>query len=130
MSRFILALKSALAKADNIPILIFDEIDVGVGGRSGEIVGKKLWVLARERQAICITHLPQIAAFADAHFSVHKEAFGSRTISMLETLQGDDRIREITVMLSGPQHTEVAVKNARELIQKIDTWKESYRDSR
>ena len=76
LSRFTLALKGALSEADNIPVLIFDEIDIGIGGRSGEIIGKKLSTLAKNHQVVCVTHLPQIAAFADAHFSVHKEALG------------------------------------------------------
>ncbi|GAI08815.1 unnamed protein product, partial [marine sediment metagenome] len=72
ISRFMLALKGALSKTDNIPILVFDEIDIGVGGRCGEIIGEKLWTLAQNRQVICVTHLPQIAAFADAHHSIQK----------------------------------------------------------
>ncbi len=125
ISRFMLALKSALAEVDNIPVLIFDEIDVGVGGRSGEIVGKKLWNIARHRQAICITHLPQIAVFADAHYSVLKKRAGDRTISQIELLQDDDRIKEIATMLSGPQYTETSTRNAREHLEKAIAWKTS-----
>jgi len=72
ISRFMLALKGALSKTDNIPILVFDEIDIGIGGRCGEIIGEKLWTLAQNRQVICVTHLPQIAAFADTHHSIQK----------------------------------------------------------
>ena len=125
ISRFMLALKSALAEADNTPVLIFDEIDIGVGGRSGEIVGKKLWNIARDRQAICITHLPQIAVLADSHYSVHKKTTGNRTTSIIEMLHGDARIKEITVMLSGLQHTEIALENAKELIEKATGWKKT-----
>jgi len=127
VSRFTLALKGALSEADNIPVLIFDEIDIGVGGRSGEIIGKKLWILARNRQVVCVTHLPQIAAFADAHFSVHKEASETRTLSMLENLEHDSRIKELAIMLSGHQYTETSLKNARELMQKAETWEELHR---
>ncbi len=127
ISRFMLALKGALSGADNIPVLIFDEIDIGVGGRSGEVIGKKLWILARDRQVICVTHLPQIAAFADAHFSVHKEASGERTLSMLQSLSGESRITELAVMLGGPQYTDTALNNAGELASKAETWKESRR---
>ncbi len=123
ISRFMLALKSALAEADNLPVLIFDEIDIGIGGRSGEIVGQKLWNLARRRQAICITHLPQIAVFADSHYSVHKQTVGSRITSIIEPLPGDSRIEEIAVMLSGPNHTEIAIRNAKELVKKAAVWK-------
>ncbi|MFC2001117.1 DNA repair protein RecN [Chloroflexota bacterium] len=125
ISRFMLALKNALAEADNIPVLIFDEIDIGVGGRSGEIVGKKLWNLARHRQAICITHLPQIAAYADSHYTVQKKAAGDRTTSVIETLQRDERIKEIAIMLSGPHHTEIAISNAKELVEKVAAWKKT-----
>ena len=125
LSRFTLALKSALSEVDNIPVLIFDEIDIGVGGRSGEILGKKLWRLGRRRQVICVTHLPQIAAFADAHFGVHKEVTGERTLSMLQNLEGEARLQELTLMLSGPGYGKIAESNAKELIQKTETWKKS-----
>jgi DNA repair protein RecN (Recombination protein N) len=122
-----LALKGALAEVDNIPVLVFDEIDIGVGGRSGEMIGQKLWALARNRQVICVTHLPQIAAFADAHHSVHKKVSGNRTLSRLETLNGESRLKEIAAMLAGPRYSETSLDNARELMQKAETWKEAYR---
>ncbi len=128
LSRFTLALKGALSEADNIPVLIFDEIDIGIGGRSGEIIGRKLCILARNRQVICVTHLPQVAAFAEAHFSVHKEARGARTVSLLENLEGESRIRELAIMLAGPQCTETSLNNARELRHKAETWKKLRRD--
>jgi len=130
ISRFMLALKGALSQADNIPVLVFDEIDIGVGGRSGEIIGKKLWILARNRQVICVTHLPQIAAFGDAHYSVHKEVSGTRTLSKLETLQGESRLNELGAMLGGPQYTATSLDNARELIQKAEAWKDTYHPGR
>jgi DNA repair protein RecN (Recombination protein N) len=126
ISRFTLALKGALSEVDNIPILIFDEIDIGVGGRSGEIIGKKLWALAQNRQVICVTHLPQIAAFADAHYNVHKHESGARTVSMLQPLEGEARTKEIAVMLAGPQYTEVSLDDARAVIQKAQAWKQDY----
>ncbi|MFC1967924.1 DNA repair protein RecN [Chloroflexota bacterium] len=128
ISRFTLALKGALSEADNMPMLVFDEIDIGVGGRSGEIIGKKLWALAQKRQVVCVTHLPQIAAFADAHFSVRKETSGSRALSMLENLEYESRIQELAIMLSGPQYTETSSNNARELTQRAEIWKRSYRN--
>ncbi len=127
ISRFTLALKGALSEVDNIPVLIFDEIDIGVGGRSGEIIGKKLWVLAQNRQVICVTHLPQIAAFADAHYNVHKYDSGARTVSMLQALEGEARTQEIAVMLAGPQYTEISLSDARAVIQKAEVWKQAYR---
>ncbi|MFA5308180.1 MAG: DNA repair protein RecN [Dehalococcoidales bacterium] len=123
ISRFMLALKSALAEADTIPVLIFDEIDIGIGGRSGEVIGRKLWQLSLHHQVICVTHLPQIAAFADAQYRVSKQAAGDRTVSHIETLDGDMRCREIAVMLGGPGYTESALQAARELIESAADWK-------
>lgn len=128
LSRFTLALKGALSEADHIPVLIFDEIDIGVGGRSGEIIGKKLSSLARNHQVVCVTHLPQIAAFADAHFSVHKELAGARTLSLLESLEDEARLKELAIMLGGAQYTETALTNARELIHKAESWKKPHPD--
>lgn len=127
ISRFTLALKSALSEVDNIPILIFDEIDIGVGGRSGETIGKKLWALARNRQVICVTHLPQIAAFADAHYNVNKYNTGARTVSMLQALEGKARTKEIAAMIAGPQHSEISLNDANAAIQKAEAWKQDYR---
>ncbi len=125
MSRFMLALKSALAEADRIPVLIFDEIDIGIGGRSGEIVGKKLWRLACDRQAICVTHLPQIAAFADSHFSVQKQTAGERTTSTIEKLDDREHLNEMAVMLAGPNYTETTWQSASELIKEAVSWKQT-----
>jgi len=125
MSRFMLALKSAFSEAFDIPVLIFDEIDIGVGGRSGEIIGRKLWALAQTRQVICVTHLAQIAAYADAHYKINKIMSGNRALSKMERLEGDAVIREISVMLSGPQPTDKAISNAQELVQKAKEWRKS-----
>ncbi|MCX8125936.1 MAG: DNA repair protein RecN, partial [Dehalococcoidia bacterium] len=101
MSRFMLAIKSALGAVDKTPVLVFDEIDIGVGGRSGEVIGRKLWQLARNRQVICVTHLPQIAAFADAHYRVFKETREGRTLSILSRLDDESRVKELAAMLTG-----------------------------
>jgi DNA repair protein RecN (Recombination protein N) len=123
ISRFMLALKSALAEADMIPVLIFDEIDIGVGGRSGQIIGRKLWNLSRNHQVICVTHLPQIAAFADAHYSVSKQSTGDRTVSTIEALQGETRLNELAVMIGGSGYAANALDTATELLQKAEAWK-------
>jgi DNA repair protein RecN (Recombination protein N) len=123
ISRFLLALKSALAEADTIPVLIFDEIDIGIGGRSGEVIGKKLWNLARHHQVICVTHLPQIAAFADAQYRVSKQTTGERTVSTIEPIEGEARFRELAVMIAGARYTPTALTAARELIEKAENWK-------
>ena len=124
ISRFMLALKSALAEADTIPVLIFDEIDIGVGGRSGEVIGRKLWKLSRSHQVVCVTHLPQIAAFADAHFNVSKQTAGERTVSTLATLDGDAHLKELAVMIAGPRYTNTAFNTAGELMEKAEAWKQ------
>jgi DNA repair protein RecN (Recombination protein N) len=123
ISRFMLALKSALAEADTIPVLIFDEIDIGIGGRSGEVIGRKLWKLARNHQVICVTHLPQIAAFADAQYSVSKKTTRDRTVSTIGPLRGEEREKELAMMIGGPSYTESALQAARELIAKAEAWK-------
>jgi len=123
MSRFMLAIKSALGTIDQTPVLVFDEIDIGVGGRSGEVVGKKLWRLARNRQVICVTHLPQIAAFGDAHFRVFKETSAGRTLSVLNSLKGETRVREIATMITGARLTDASIKTAKELLKAAELWK-------
>lgn len=123
ISRFMLALKSALAEADIIPILIFDEIDIGIGGRSGEVIGQKLWKLSQHHQVICVTHLPQIAAFADSQYRVTKQTAGDRTFSRIETLDREARIGELAAMIGGPKYSANALNAARELIEGAEAWK-------
>src|SRR4030066_1813767 len=91
-SRLMLAIKNVLAHADRIPTLIFDEIDQGIGGRVGMVVGRKLWELARQHQVLCVTHLPQLAAFGEQHLRVLKEVKDGRTETHVETLKDDDRL--------------------------------------
>ncbi len=98
-SRLMLALKGVLARADRTPTLIFDEIDQGIGGRVGAVVGRKLWGLSNSHQVLCITHLPQLAGFGDAHFKVEKSVSGERTTTHVRALVPLQRIDEITQML-------------------------------
>ena len=98
-SRLMLALKNVLAKADAIPTLIFDEIDQGIGGRVGMIVGEKLWRLGRTHQVFCVTHLPQLAAFGDQHFRVRKQVVEGRTITLVDLLKEPERLEELAQML-------------------------------
>jgi DNA repair protein RecN (Recombination protein N) len=125
ISRFTLAIKTALADADQVPILIFDEIDIGVGGRSGDVIGRKLWSLGRGHQVICVTHLPQIAVFGDSHFNVRKTVQLDRAVSKLDTLEGEARLMELALMLSGLPVTEASLKNADELVQRAVAWKKA-----
>ena len=98
-SRLMLSLKNVLAQADNIPTLIFDEIDQGIGGRVGTIVGEKLWQLGRRHEVLCVTHLPQLAAFGDQHFRVRKKIEGGRTITLVDQLNEQARLEELAQML-------------------------------
>jgi DNA repair protein RecN (Recombination protein N) len=98
-SRLMLALKNVLAQADNIPTLIFDEIDQGIGGRVGMVVGEKLWQLGRRHEVLCVTHLPQLAAFGDQHFRVLKQVESGRTTTRVEQLNDHNRLEELAQML-------------------------------
>jgi DNA repair protein RecN (Recombination protein N) len=98
-SRLMLGLKSVLAQQDRTPTLIFDEIDQGIGGRVGAIVGHKLWALTDGHQVLCVTHLPQLAAFGDQHYKVEKHVRGGRSLAQAKTLQGEDRVAELALML-------------------------------
>ncbi len=100
-SRLMLALKNVLARADQVPTLIFDEIDQGIGGRVGMVVGEKLWSLSRQHQVMCITHLPQLAAYSDQHYKVTKQVQDGRTITAVIPQTGEDRRNELAQML-GP----------------------------
>jgi DNA repair protein RecN (Recombination protein N) len=100
-SRLMLALKNVLAEADTIPTLIFDEIDQGIGGRIGAIVGEKLWQLGRNHQVLCVTHLPQLAAYGIQHYHVHKQIQDGRTITQVDDIDGDKRIHELANMFGG-----------------------------
>jgi DNA repair protein RecN (Recombination protein N) len=100
-SRLMLALKNVLAEADVIPTLIFDEIDQGIGGRVGFTVGEKLWRLGRNHQVLCVTHLPQLAAFGDSHFRVQKQVIDGRTVTQVEALDDRTRLDELALMLGG-----------------------------
>lgn len=124
-SRLMLALKSILASADATPTLIFDEIDAGISGRSGTIVGEKLWMLTRNHQVICVTHLPQIAAFADTHYNVNKQIFDNRTMTLVNELRPEQRVREIAQIMGG-NVTEFSMKSAEEMLARAYLWKENW----
>ncbi|MCU0606193.1 MAG: DNA repair protein RecN [Candidatus Edwardsbacteria bacterium] len=116
ISRVMLAIKSILAEADAVPVLVFDEIDAGIGGRVAEAVGRKLKAIAAGRQVLCITHLPQIAAQAGAHYRVSKATAKGRTVTTVRRLDDGQRIEEIARMLAGSAVTETALRHAREMV--------------
>ena len=116
-SRLMLALKSVLAEVDHIPTLVFDEIDSGIGGRVGMTVGDMLWNLGRQHQVLCITHLPQLAAFGDQHFHVSKRSENERTSTQVEQLMGEARVEELAAMLGA--NTPVTMESAREILNTV-----------
>jgi DNA repair protein RecN (Recombination protein N) len=119
ISRIMLALKSILAKADRLPLLIFDEIDIGISGRIAQTVGMSLKSLSKFHQIIVITHLPQIAGTADHHYVVEKIEAGRRAFTRIRRLSLDDRVREVARLLSGEKVTDAGLKGARELIGSV-----------
>lgn len=129
-SRLMLAMKSVLSMADNTPTLIFDEIDQGIGGRTGGIVGNKLWALTPsaqrqqsvpKHQVICVTHLPQIAAYGDMHFHIYKEIAGERTITKIDELKGTKRVDELAQMLGTA--TALTRQSAQEMLNETQATK-------
>src|SRR5579859_1385997 len=124
-SRLMLALKTILSAADATPTLIFDEIDAGISGKSGQIVGEKLWQLTRNHQVICVTHLPQIATFADTHYNVNKQVFDERTVTIVNELRPEQRVREIAHIMGG-NVSEFTMKSAEEMLARSYLWKENW----
>jgi len=120
-SRLMLALKNVLAHADTIPILIFDEIDQGIGGRVGMTVGEKLWNLSHQHQVMCITHLPQLAAYGDQHYNVTKQVYEGRTLTQVEFLEDQARQNELAQML-GPL-SDGTLRSADEILEAVEVRK-------
>lgn len=121
--RIMLALKSALKRVDPIPTLVFDEIDASIGGRSGDTMGRKLALLARQHQVLCITHLPQIACFGDSHIRLVKDTSSGRAYTKIEQIEGQNRIEELAAMLGSVQAEKTMVDGAGKLFRKAQTWK-------
>jgi DNA repair protein RecN (Recombination protein N) len=121
-SRLMLGLKSVLAQQDRTPTLIFDEIDQGIGGRVGAIVGRKLWGLTGAHQVLCVTHLPQLAAFGDQHYQVEKQVKGGRSLAQTTMLKGNRRVDELALMLGGV--SDANVESANELLRQAVTTKD------
>ncbi len=117
LSRIMLALKGILAQSDRVSVLVFDEIDANVGGRLGSVIGSKLRELAGHHQVLCITHLPQIASFADRHLTVRKEQTGKTTQTTVRTMDGTERIEELAEMIGGQRITATTRAQARELLE-------------
>lgn len=117
LSRSMLAIKRVLAGLGPASLYVFDEVDAGVGGAVAEVIGRKIHEVAQHSQVLCITHLPQISAYADAHYRVHKEIVGERTKSDIRLLSAPERLEEIARMLGGVQVTDQARAAAQQLIR-------------
>jgi DNA repair protein RecN (Recombination protein N) len=123
LSRVALAIKQILAEADHTPTLVFDEIDAGIGGRSAEPVGRSLWELARTHQVLCVTHLGQIAAYADAQFRIEKHQRDGRTVTEVRRVDGSERVDELAQMLAGAEGGAAARASADELLDRAEAWR-------
>jgi DNA repair protein RecN (Recombination protein N) len=123
-ARLLLALKSILSRVDDIPTLVFDEIDAGVGGRAGQVVGEKLWSISDRHQVICITHLPQVAAFADAHYAIAKLFSDGRTRTVVTQLDDAQRAHEIAAMLDGTPVSEHSLRSALDMLERARAYKQ------
>jgi DNA repair protein RecN (Recombination protein N) len=116
LSRILLALKRISPGQEQVPTLIFDEVDAGIGGVTATAVGEKLRAVSRAAQVLCVTHLPQVAAGADRHFLVVKREVDGRTVTGVEPLDEESRVAEMARMLGGAQVTERTLAHAREMI--------------
>jgi DNA repair protein RecN (Recombination protein N) len=127
LSRVMLAIEVVLAHSDPVPTLVFDEVDAGVGGRAAVEIGRRLARLAASHQVIVVTHLPQVAAFADRHLVVDKQAKGGVTRSDVRRVDEQDRVRELARMLAGMESTETGRAHAEELLAVAEADKKSTR---
>jgi DNA repair protein RecN (Recombination protein N) len=117
LSRILLALNSVASLESEGKTLVFDEVDAGIGGRVAEVVGRKLRAIAARHQVLCVTHLPQIAAFADHHFAVRKAVQRGRTVTEVRPLEARERVEELARMLGGERVTDAARRHAQEMMQ-------------
>ena len=123
LSRIMLGLKTVMAGEDRVDTLIFDEIDTGISGRTAFKVSKQLGKLAKAHQVLCITHLPQIAAMADEHFAIEKEATKDSTRTFIRNLNGEESVRELARLLGSDEESEAALDNARDMLLKAKEYK-------
>jgi DNA repair protein RecN (Recombination protein N) len=122
-ARLLLALKSILSRVDDVPTLVFDEVDVGVGGRAGHVVGEKLWGISDRHQVICITHLAQVASFGDAHYAIAKSFSTDRTRTSILLLDNQQRIEELATMLDGVPVSDHSRRSAQEMVGRAHAFK-------
>ena len=125
-SRFMLALKNIIAEVDKIGTLIFDEIDTGISGAIAKVVACKLYDIAKSRQVIAITHLPQLASMADNNFLIEKNVVGEKTITSVTHLEGDEVYKEIMRLTGAVENSAVGLSNAKEL----KNWANEYKKAK
>ena len=123
LARIMLALKNVLAEDDGIGSLVFDEVDTGVSGRAAQKVAEKMADVARRKQVLCVTHLPQIAAMADTHFSVEKGEKKGRTFTNVERLDRQGRVEELARLIGGAAVTDVLRQSAAQLLEQAENYR-------
>ncbi len=123
MSRIMLALRTVLAEADEVPSVVFDEIDVGLGGASLQAVAQKLYFISKHRQVICVTHAAQVASMGERHFGISKRVEEDRTFTVVELLRDDIRKKEVARMIDGADLTEITLKHAQEMLDRMNLLK-------
>ena len=128
LSRIALAIKTVSADRDAVGIMVFDEIDAGIGGQAGHMVAEKVAMVASNRQVLCITHLPQIACMADRHIYIKKQVEGERTSTIIDALTKDQQLIELTRMISGNEITQIAVDNATQMFESAHLKKEKWKN--
>jgi DNA repair protein RecN (Recombination protein N) len=127
LSRIMLALKSIFAKVDRIPVLVFDEVDTGVSGRAAQAIAEKLSLLSNDCQVFSITHLPQVACMADAHFLIQKVVEGEKTFTLVEDLNVQGQVNELARMLGGVEVTDTTLEHAQEMLRMANQKKQDIR---
>jgi len=128
LSRIALAIKAVCAYRDAVGIMVFDEIDAGIGGQAGHMVAEKVARIASARQVLCITHLPQIACMADLHIYLQKQVDGKRTYTIIRQLTKEEQLLELTRMISGNEITQIAVENATQMLESALSKKEKWKN--
>jgi DNA repair protein RecN (Recombination protein N) len=129
LSRIMLAIRTILAAADQTPTLVFDEVDAGIGGTMADTVGRKLLGVSRQRQVLCVTHLPQIACYANRHVVVSKRSYRDRTDTAVQTLDDPERPQELARMLGGPSKSDTGLQHAIELLEAANRFKKRMKSS-
>lgn len=124
LSRIMLALKCVFADKDDIPTLIFDEIDTGISGQVGQRVGEKMYQVSKNHQVLCITHLPQIAILSDKHYFVSKEVINGKTYTKIKILNEEEKISQVASMLGGDNVTSTTIENVKEMLKNANLKKE------